>query len=99
MISIHNLVRGLSPYPGAFTVFRMADGSVQVLKIFKVIPVQTEPVGSSGDFFTDGKSFLRIGAKNGFVEILELQLSGRKVMNSGDFLRGFGKIIPETHGI
>ncbi len=97
--SIHNLVRGLSPHPGAFAEFRMADGSLQLLKIFKVIPEETAPDGLPGDFFTDGKSFLKIGAKNGFIEILELQLSGRKVMNSGDFLRGFGKIIPETHGI
>ncbi|MEI6683373.1 MAG: methionyl-tRNA formyltransferase [Bacteroidota bacterium] len=99
VLSVHNLVRGLCPHPGAFTEFMAADGTIQVLKIFKVTPRQTEPKGLPGTFITDGKSFLGIWAENGFIEILELQLSGRKVMNSGDFLRGFGKIIPETHGI
>jgi methionyl-tRNA formyltransferase len=99
VLSIHNFIRGLSPHPGAFTDLVMPDGGKQMLKIFRVVPEQTDPPGSPGNFFTDGKTYLKVGAKNGFIHLNQLQLSGRKVMNSGDFLRGFGKIFPETHGI
>jgi methionyl-tRNA formyltransferase len=53
---------------------------------------------SPGEFHSDGKTYLKVGAKNGFIHLEEVQLSGRKVMNSGDFLRGFGRIFPETRG-
>ena len=96
---IHNFIRGLSPYPGAFTEILLPDGTKQSLKILHAVPQQSVPPGSPGEFYTDGKTYLKAGAKNGFIQLEELQLAGRKVMNSGDFLRGFGRIFPETHGI
>lgn len=98
VLTIHNLIRGLSPHPGAFTELKMPDGGIHNLKIFRAVPEQIFPHGSPGEFFTDGKSFLQVGAKNGFIRLDELQLSGRKIMNSGDFLRGFGRIFSKTHG-
>ncbi|MCX6305972.1 MAG: methionyl-tRNA formyltransferase [Bacteroidetes bacterium] len=97
--TIHNFIRGLSPHPGAYAILDLADGGPLQLKIFRAVPEQTDQHGSPGEFFTDGKSYLKVGAKNGFMHLHELQLQGRKVMNTGDFLRGFGRIFPETRGI
>ncbi len=99
VLTIHNFVRGLSPYPGAYTELAQKDGSTQQLKVFRVVPEQNEPHGHLGDFVTDGKSYLKVSAKNGFIFLEEVQLSGRKAMTSGDFLRGFGRILPETRAI
>ena len=99
VITIHNFIRGLSPHPGAYTDLNTADAGALNLKIFRSLPEQTNPDGSPGDFLTDGKSWIKVAAKDGFIHLLEVQLSGRKVMSSGDFLRGFGRIFPETHGI
>ena len=97
--SICNFIRGLSPHPGAFTEMAMPGGEKQILKLFRAVPEKSMQNVMPGRIYSDGKSYLKIGAKNGFIQILELQLAGRKVMNSGDFLRGFGRIFPETHGI
>lgn len=96
---IHNLIRGLSPDPGAFTELKLADGGTLILKILRAFPEPAEHRLLCGEFITDGKSFLKVGAKNGFIKLVEVQLQGRKVMNSGDFLRGFGRIFSETRGI
>jgi methionyl-tRNA formyltransferase len=82
--SIHNLIRGLSPYPGAFTTLHQ-----KTCKIFgsrkEITPHQLEP----GTVQTDGKTFLRFAAADGFIEVLELQLEGKKRMPVLDFLRGY----------
>jgi methionyl-tRNA formyltransferase len=97
--TVHDFIRGLSPHPGAFTDVKMADGSSQNLKIYRTLPEHTAGHGLTGHFITDGKSYLKVGVKNGFIHIQELQLAGRKVMSCGDFLRGFGKIFAETRAI
>lgn len=88
--AIHNLIRGLSPYPGAFTEIRLKDGSFQILKIYRVVPVTELPMHPAGSLISDGKTFIRFAAKNGYIEVRELQLQGRKTMLTGDFLRGAG---------
>lgn len=81
---IHNLIRGLSPYPAAFTEM---DG--KKLKIFlssvTAAPEKREP----GTMETDGKNFLRFHSSDGSVEVLDLQLEGRKRMEVKEFLRGY----------
>ncbi|MDP1622080.1 MAG: methionyl-tRNA formyltransferase [Bacteroidales bacterium] len=99
VLTVHNFIRGLSPHPGAFTTLKLSGSGIQNLKIFRAYPEPIDFRGSPGNFFTDGKSFLKVGAKNGFIHLEELQLSGRKVMSTGDFLRGFGRIFPETPAI
>ena len=83
-INIHNLIRGLSPYPTAWTYFE--EGK---LKIFKVKPFD-EPTGQNpGVILTDEKSYIRICTKDGYVELLEIQLQGRKKMDIKSFLNGY----------
>lgn len=81
---IHNLIRGLSPYPGALTSL---DG--KVLKIFgskKIAdPVQDIP----GTMQTDGKTYLRFSCADGYIDVLNLQLEGKKRMTTSEFLRGY----------
>lgn len=79
---VNNLIRGLSPFPTAFT---QLDG--KKLKIFSAIPMEGET--SEAAFMTDGKSFLKFKCSNGYIAINEMQLEGKKRMNVEDFLRGY----------
>ncbi|MBL0308759.1 MAG: methionyl-tRNA formyltransferase [Bacteroidetes bacterium] len=81
---IHNFIRGLSPYPAAFTLL---DG--KNFKIFKAIPVYEKVSGkSSGSYSTDGKSFLHLYCTGGYLDIKECQVEGKKRMSVQEFLRG-----------
>jgi methionyl-tRNA formyltransferase len=82
--AIHNQVRGLSPVPGAFTILHG-----KTLKIYRSRPVQRVPQNSPGTPYTDGKSILRFAATDGWLEVTELQLEGKKRMQAEDFLRGY----------
>jgi len=84
---IHNLIRGLSPYPCARTYIRRGSEVVS-LKIFESEPETLNHRHKPGHLVCDGKHFLKIACKNGFVNILTLQLEGRKKMNTVEFLRG-----------
>ena len=81
---IHNLVRGLSPHPGAFT---MLDGKqLKILRSRKHFgPRLQEP----GTWYSDHKAVFRFAAQDGWLEVLELQLEGKKRMNTETFLRGY----------
>jgi methionyl-tRNA formyltransferase len=81
---VHNLIRGLSPFPGAFT---QLDG--KMLKIFRSKKEITASTGSPGNYTTDGKSFFKYACADGYVLIEELQLEGKKKMEVKDFLRGY----------
>ena len=83
---IFNLIRGLSPYPAAFTYL-----DDKLLKIYKASKELSTPTLSAGEHETDGKTYLRFAAADGYISIKELQLEGRKKMNVGDFLRGYKK--------
>jgi methionyl-tRNA formyltransferase len=87
--TVYNFIRGLSPFPGAFTYIRMPDGTSQVLKILRATPEEVETNIVPGELISDGKTYLKMATKNGFIHLKDLQLSGRKAMNSLDFLRGF----------
>lgn len=85
---IHNFVRGLSPYPAAWTDFEV-NGKLLNFKI-----LETRFIAESHNFplkqiVTDNKTYLRVSVKDGFVEIWDLQLSGKKRMKTTDFLNGF----------
>jgi methionyl-tRNA formyltransferase len=99
IMQVHNFIRGLSPHPGATTEITLADGTRQLLKIYRAFPEPADDFTEPGRLISDGKSILKISAKNGFLNLDQLQLSGRKVMNSGDFLRGYGRFFSETRGI
>ncbi len=81
---IHNHIRGLSPYPTAFS-YLMG----QRVKIFKSSWEKANHEKEPATLQTDSKSFLRYAAADGWINILELQMPGKKRMAVKDFLRGF----------
>ena len=81
---VFNLIRGLSPYPGAFTYLHGRQ-----LKICKANKEIKEVSVAPGHFETDQKTFLRFACTNGYISIIELQLEGKKKMLTEDFLRGY----------
>ncbi len=89
VLEIHNLIRGLSPYPTAFTHL---DG--KVLKIYKseviLRQAQDDSALAQNDkaYLTDNKTYLSFKCANGYLDILELQLEGKKRMKVDEFLRG-----------
>jgi methionyl-tRNA formyltransferase len=84
MRKIYNQIRGLSPFPGAFTSI-----DAKICKIFRArLEINDNPV-KSGKMETDGKTWLRFSAPDGYIYIEELQLEGKKKMGIADFLRGY----------
>ncbi len=81
---VHNLIRGLSPYPTASTTLENKK-----LKIFKAEKGDEKNSITPGSFDTDGKNYLRFACSNGYLNIIELQLEGKKKMEVKDFLRGY----------
>ena len=98
--AIYNLIRGLSPYPAAFTQLVPADGSAgpQQLKIYSAVKVFDGLDGmenaAPGDILSDGRTYLAVKTLDGAISILDLQLSGKKRMDVASFLLGFRN--PET---
>lgn len=85
---VYNLVRGLSPYPAAFTVI-----NEKIMKVFKAKKEIVLPAHPEGEYDTDGKTFLKFACTNGYLHILELQLEGKKKMGVEEFLRGYRNIM------
>ncbi|MEJ8843100.1 methionyl-tRNA formyltransferase [Lacibacter sp. H375] len=82
---VHNLIRGLSPFPGAFTMF-----NGKMMKIYRSKKeITPTPPQEAGVFETDGKTYLKFACNNGYIHVLELQLEGKKKMLVEDFLRGY----------
>jgi methionyl-tRNA formyltransferase len=86
--TIYNHIRGLSPYPTAHTCLKSDNGDTLDLKIYKTEIELTQPNVQSGAIVTDGKSFLKIAANDGFIHLITLQQAGKKAMNIEEFLRG-----------
>ena len=80
---VYNFVRGLSPYPAAWTTL---DGVM--LKIYKTRVASETNLAKPGTLEGDGRTYLRVACKQGWVDILSLQLAGKKRMPVEDFLRG-----------
>lgn len=81
---IHNLVRGLSPYPAAWTTI-----NAKTCKIYTTRPLKTDLSGlKAGDYQTDGKTTLHFQTGEGALAVLELQMEGKKRMDVVEFLRG-----------
>ncbi|MCF0174841.1 MAG: methionyl-tRNA formyltransferase [Bacteroidales bacterium] len=99
---IHNLVRGLSPYPGAFTTIVKDSEEALRLKIYASEVIEIEKGIKPGTIISDGKNLLAIACEGDkALKVLDLQLSGKKRMSVDAFLRGFRNpcdysIIPGT---
>lgn len=87
--AVYDFVRGLSPYPAAWTELVNADGTSQVLKIFQTEKNFFSHEEKIGAVSTDGKTYLRVALADGYLNILSLQLAGKKRMPVADFLRGY----------
>ena len=96
---VYNLIRGVSPYPAAFTEL-VKDDKVLQMKIYAAAKVQGDEYkamleqcglesAAPGTVLSDGKTYLAIAATDGAVSITELQLAGKKRMAVKDFLIGF----------
>jgi len=86
MATVHNFIRGLSPYPGARTILYKGSEKLS-LKILGSKPVVHSL--SPAEVYVTPKGELFIGCNQGSVEITQLQAEGRKKMSAPDFLRGF----------
>jgi methionyl-tRNA formyltransferase len=86
---VYDFVRGLSPYPAAWTQLRNASGEEVVVKVFeteKLPAPHSHPVGTQ---LTDGKHYLRIAVPDGYIGIKSLQLPGKKRLAIEELLRGY----------
>lgn len=81
---IHNLIRGLSPYPAAFT-----ELNDKILKIFRSEKEYASPSQNAGKWETDKKTYLKFTCHDGYIHVKELQLEGKKRMSVENFLRGY----------
>ena len=84
----HDFVRGLSPYPAAWTTLQEASGKCSVLKIYRTHPEPHAHDLPTGTLETDGRKWLRVALPGGFLYLDEVQLAGKKRMPVADFLRG-----------
>ena len=81
--TIYNHIRGLSPYPAAFTKLQGKN-----LKVFKAELENGDPQERPGTFSSDGKSFLKFAAQDGSLKLTDIQYEGKKRMQVDEFLRG-----------
>lgn len=85
---INNLIRGLSPYPAAWTYLKTTEKETSI-KIFKSTFQPALHEGETGNILSDRKNYLKISCQDGYIQITDLQLAGKKRMNTIEFLRGF----------
>jgi len=83
---VHDFIRGMSPYPTAWTSFRGTK-----LKVFKAEYELTEHDSLAGNYHSDMKKYLKVATPDGFINLLEVQLQGRKRMDVRSFLNGLKK--------
>ena len=86
---IYNFVRGMSPYPAAWCELTDANNNVTALKVYEVKKEFAEHSKPIGTLLTDGKSFLKVAVKNGYISLVNVQLAGKKRMPIADLLNGF----------
>ncbi|WP_312136321.1 methionyl-tRNA formyltransferase [Sphingobacterium sp.] len=82
--TIYNFIRGLSPYPTAFTHL-----DNKVLKVYKTEKELVPHSYEAGSFISDGKTYLKVATLDGFIKLREIQIEGKKRMDVADFLRGY----------
>jgi len=87
VLQIHNLIRGLAPFPGALT---KVDG--KIVKLFSTSIVLENPKEPVGSFVTDGKTYARFACSDGYIQLNDIQWEGKKRMPIADFLRGYKKV-------
>ena len=84
MDEVYNLIRGLAPYPAAFSFL---EG--KKMKIYKAEKVDKIPEIATGEIETDKKTFIQFACTDGYISVKEIQLEGKKKMLIEDLLRGY----------
>lgn len=87
-IELHNFVRGLSPYPAAFTEVKNDKGQVFNLKVLETEVIDQTVSEQPGTLISDGKKQLYFATEEGYLSIKRLQLAGKKAMTTEELLRG-----------
>lgn len=91
--SIRNLIRGLSPYPAAWTnMVNKENGKEIQAKVYFAETASLNENAAPGTISSDGKTFMKVACGNGWLQITDLQIAGKKRMKTEDFLRGFQQI-------
>lgn len=80
---VYNLIRGLSPYPGAITAL-----NGKLLKVYGSKIESATPLYAAGEPVTDNKTFLKFACFDGYIHVTDVQLEGKKRMTVEEFLRG-----------
>lgn len=86
---IHNHIRGLSPYPAAWTELQSDKAEAQLVKIYSSQWTYSEIQHPIGSIITDNKTFLHIACTGGIIDVLDLQFAGKRAMKIGEVLNGF----------
>lgn len=86
---VYDFIRGLSPYPAAWSELITAEGETVVLKVFESEKVYEPHQLEVGTVLTDGKKYLKVAVPDGFVSLLSLQLPGKKRLKTDELLRGY----------
>lgn len=85
---VYNHIRGLSPYPAAWTILKNQAGEEKILKIYaaekEILPVNVKP----GTILSDDQNTLEIACRDGIIRLTRIQLEGKKKMDAPEFLRG-----------
>lgn len=90
VVKIYNHIRGLSPYPTAWTELHQSDSEAPLpVKIFQTEKIEKSHTYKPGSILTDGKTYLHVAATDGFINIKSLQLPGKKRLQTEELLRGF----------
>lgn len=89
MKQIYDFIRGLSPYPAAWTELQNGDKTINV-KVYEAVKISGDSSAwQVGTILSDGKSEIRVAVQDGFIGIKALQVAGKKKMQVVDFMRGF----------
>jgi methionyl-tRNA formyltransferase len=86
---IYDFIRGLSPYPAAWTELSLPGGSRQVLKLYQTEKYPCRHGLPAGTVCSDQKTYIDVAVDGGYLRLLSLQLAGKKRMSAVDFLNGF----------
>ncbi len=91
--TVRNLIRGLSPYPTAWSTLKHKETGKEIAtKLFFALQVEDKQLSEPGTIESDGKNFIKVACQNGWLQITDLQIAGKKRMKLQDFLRGFQQI-------
>lgn len=86
---VHNHIRGLSPYPCAWSLLNMGDEEPVSVKIYESELVEHKNSAIAGTIVTDNKTYLHVACTTGYVSIKQMQMPGKRAMSIVDILNGY----------